>query len=102
MTAAVRAIEVLDQCLSKIVPQVLAHGGELIITADHGNSEQMYDEQVQQSHTQHTTNPVPFIYVGEKAQIREGGSLQDVAPSLLTILGLDQPAQMTGHSLIKF
>ena len=62
----------------------------------------MYDEQVQQSHTQHTTNPVPFIYVGEKAQIREGGSLQDVAPSLLTILGLDQPAQMTGHSLIKF
>jgi len=81
-----------------------AIGGEVIITADHGNCEIMFDHRANQPHTQHTTDQVPFLYVGRKAKLapRGEGALKDIAPSLLAMMGLPQPAEMTGHSLISF
>jgi 2,3-bisphosphoglycerate-independent phosphoglycerate mutase len=102
LPAAIAAVETLDACVARIVETAQSIGGEVIITADHGNCEHMYDEQNQQPHTQHTTEPVPFIYIGRPATIQSGGALKDVAPSLLTVLGLTPPAEMTGHNLIKF
>ncbi|MDO8412335.1 MAG: 2,3-bisphosphoglycerate-independent phosphoglycerate mutase, partial [Gallionellaceae bacterium] len=75
-------------------------GGEVIITADHGNAEQMIDHTTHQPHTAHTLNPVPFLYIGRKAKIAATGALQDVVPTLLTMMGLPQPPEMTGSSLI--
>jgi 2,3-bisphosphoglycerate-independent phosphoglycerate mutase len=99
--AAVRAIEVLDDCLGRVVDATLAAGGELLITADHGNAEQMLDPAADQPHTAHTTNPVPLIYVGSHAEsLKENGALCDIAPTLLQIMGLPQPAAMTGRSLL--
>ena len=100
LSAAIRAVETLDKCIGRIVDAVLAKGGELLITADHGNCEQMFDEANGQAHTQHTTNPVPFLYIGETAQIKAGGALKDIAPTLLSMLGLKQPLEMSGESLI--
>ena len=80
---------------------MLECGGEVLITADHGNAEQMLDRTTHQAHTAHTLNPVPFLYIGRKAQISDGGSLQNVVPTLLTMMGLPQPAEMTGKSLIS-
>jgi len=77
-------------------------GAEVIITADHGNAEQMHDGINNQMHTQHTTNLVPFIYVGRKAALANAGALSDVAPTLLAMMGVLQPAEMTGKSLLKF
>lgn len=102
LDAAIRAVETLDSCVARVVDTALAIGGEVIITADHGNCEHMYDEHNQQPHTQHTIEPVPFIYIGRKAIIHTGGALKDVAPSLLTALGLTPPAEMTGQNLIEF
>ena len=85
-----------------MVEATLAAGGEVIITADHGNCEHMYDKENQQPHTQHTVEPVPFIYIGRKATIHTGGALKDVAPSLLAVLGLNPPSEMTGRNLIEF
>jgi 2,3-bisphosphoglycerate-independent phosphoglycerate mutase len=77
-------------------------GGEILITADHGNVEIMYDEEIQQPHTQHTTLPVPLVYVGNRSLIlRNGGSLADIAPTMLDLMNLPQPAEMTGRSLIN-
>ena len=100
MEAAVKAVEVLDGCIGRVVQAMLQCGGEVLITADHGNAEQMMDHTTHQAHTAHTLNPVPFLYIGRKAQIAAGGALQDVAPTLLTMMGLPQPAEMTGTSLI--
>jgi len=100
--AAVRAVEALDVCIGRCVDAMLAAGGEVLISADHGNCENMYDAANGQPHTQHTTNQVPFLYVGRAAHIREGGALRDIAPTLLTMMGLDKPAEMTGESLIDF
>ncbi|QQS16362.1 MAG: 2,3-bisphosphoglycerate-independent phosphoglycerate mutase [Neisseriales bacterium] len=100
LDAAVIAVETLDQCLARCVTTMRSVGGEVIICADHGNCEQMYDEVYQQPHTQHTTNPSPFYYIGRLATIRQGGALQDVAPSVLAIMGLPVPKEMTGRSLI--
>ena len=100
--AAVKAVETLDSCLGKIISAVQDKGGEVLIVADHGNCEQMFDEENNQPHTQHTTNPVPFIYVGEKASIKSGGALKDIAPTLLAMLGLPQPVEMNGENLIKW
>ncbi|ORE99988.1 phosphoglycerate mutase (2,3-diphosphoglycerate-independent) [Snodgrassella alvi] len=102
LDAAIKAVETLDSCVAQVVETTLSVGGEVIITADHGNCEHMYDEKNQQPHTQHTVEPVPFIYIGRKATIRSGGALKDVAPSLLTALGLTPPAEMTGQNLIEF
>ncbi len=101
MDAAVKAAETLDDCLGKLVTAVTAAGGELIITADHGNIEQMFDEGTEQAHTAHTTNLVPFVYVGRKATIAPDGVLSDVAPTLLKLMDLPQPAEMTGRCLVQ-
>ena len=76
-------------------------GGEVLITADHGNAEQMQDPATGQAHTAHTMNPVPFLYIGRKANMTEGGSLRDVAPTLLAMMGLPQPPEMDGKPLIE-
>jgi 2,3-bisphosphoglycerate-independent phosphoglycerate mutase len=101
MNAAIKAVETLDICIGRIVKAMQSIGGELIITADHGNAEQMRDHVTHQAHTAHTLNPVPFVYIGRKAHLTEHGSLRDIAPSLLYMMGLPQPAEMTGHSLIQ-
>jgi len=77
-------------------------GGEVLITADHGNAETMRDEASQQPHTAHTLNLVPLLFIGRKAKMAEGGALQDVAPTLLAMMGLPQPAAMTGRCLLEF
>ncbi len=103
MEAAVKAIEALDICVGRVVKAMLDCGGEVLITADHGNAEQMLDRSTHQAHTAHTLNVVPFLYIGRGAVIAEAGTgaLQDVAPTLLCMMGLPQPAEMTGRSLIR-
>ena len=101
LEAAIQAVEAVDQCLVAVVAAVDTAGGELLITADHGNVEQMMDESTGQSHTAHTTNPVPFLFHGRPASISDSGSLRDIAPTMLRLLGIDQPDQMTGRSLLE-
>ncbi|QHG67453.1 2,3-bisphosphoglycerate-independent phosphoglycerate mutase [Pseudomonas putida] len=99
--AAVKAVEALDTCVGRIVEALEKVDGEALITADHGNVEQMEDACTGQAHTAHTSEPVPFIYVGKrKVQVREGGVLADVAPTMLKLLGLEKPAEMTGTSIL--
>ena len=100
--AAKRAIEALDGCLGRVIAALKKVGGEALITADHGNAEQMHDHDVNQPHTQHTTDPVPLIYVGRPADpIVTDGVLSDVAPTLLHLMGLPAPAEMTGRPLFR-
>ncbi len=99
--ATVKAIECLDVCLGRVVEAVRAQGGELLITADHGNAEQLTNDETGQAHTAHTSNLVPLVYIGRPAQLGESGSLSDIAPTMLTLMGLEQPAEMTGHSLVE-
>ncbi|RRJ83105.1 2,3-bisphosphoglycerate-independent phosphoglycerate mutase [Aestuariirhabdus litorea] len=99
--AAVKAVECLDQCVGQITDALLRNGGQCLITADHGNVEQMRDESTGQAHTAHTCEAVPCLYVGErKLSLNEGGILSDIAPTLLELMGLEQPAEMSGHSLL--
>jgi 2,3-bisphosphoglycerate-independent phosphoglycerate mutase len=99
--ASIKAVEAVDACLESIITVVTAAGGELLITADHGNVEEMFDETSNQPHTQHTTLPVPLVYVGPKQlSLDADGSLADIAPTMLALMGLPQPAEMTGRSLI--
>lgn len=101
-SAAVKAIEAIDVCLGKIVEAIKSTGGELLITADHGNAEQMFDCKTNQPHTAHTSDPVPFIYMGRPGKIcKENGKLSDIAPTILYLMGLSQPPEMTGSSLIR-
>ena len=100
LEAATKAIETLDVCLERVVTAMQQIGGEVIITADHGNAEQMEDPSTHQPHTAHTLNLVPCVYVGRLATLSEGGALRDLAPSLLAMMGLPQPSEMTGSSLI--
>ena len=102
LEAAILAVETLDHCLGRVKKALHRVGGEMLITADHGNAEQMQDHQNHQPHTAHTTNPVPLIYVGREAELEENGALCDIAPTLLKMMGLKQPAEMTGHPLIRF
>jgi 2,3-bisphosphoglycerate-independent phosphoglycerate mutase len=102
LSAATRAIEVLDECLGRVIKAMQSIGGEVLITADHGNAETMLDEINHQPHTAHTLNLVPALYIGRKAKIAEGGALRDVAPTLLKMMGVPQPAEMTGKPLIEF
>ena len=102
LAAATRAIETLDECIGRAVEAMQALGGEVLITADHGNAETMLDTVTRQAHTAHTLNRVPLLYVGRKAKATGGGALQDVAPTLLRIMGLPQPAEMTGKPLLEF
>lgn len=99
--AAVKAVEAVDMCIGEVVEAVRQMNGHLLITADHGNCEQMQDYESGQVHTQHTTEFVPFIYVGDKAvSVREGGRLCDVAPTILHLMGMQKPIEMTGESLL--
>ncbi|MFK8032084.1 MAG: 2,3-bisphosphoglycerate-independent phosphoglycerate mutase [Gammaproteobacteria bacterium] len=100
--AAVKAIEALDGCLGRVAEALKKAGGELIMTADHGNAEKMQDESTGQAHTAHTTFDVPFVYMGREADIKKGGVLSDVAPTLLHMMGVDIPKEMTGQSLLSF
>ena len=102
LPAAIKAIEVVDECMGKVVDAVESMHGNLFILADHGNADIMIDEKTGEPYTAHTTNPVPFILVSEeKHKLREGGCLADVAPTLLGLMGIPQPKEMTGKSLLE-
>lgn len=101
MPAAIKAVETLDTCIGRLVKAAQSVGAEIIITADHGNVEMMQDVENNQPHTQHTTNLVPLLYIGREAEMAKTGALSDIAPSLLQLMGLPQPAEMTGHSLVS-
>jgi 2,3-bisphosphoglycerate-independent phosphoglycerate mutase len=103
MEAAVEAVTVIDQCLGKVKERVQELGGTLLVTADHGNAEQMLDPVSGSPHTAHTTNPVPLILIspsGNGFSLAEGGKLSDVAPTILDLMGIEQPKEMTGSSLL--
>jgi 2,3-bisphosphoglycerate-independent phosphoglycerate mutase len=98
----IRGVETVDSCLGRIYQVLKQEGGAMLITADHGNAEMMIDPLTGGPHTAHTTNPVPLILVSEDAkryQLRPGGSLRDISPTLLGMLRLEEPKQMTGGDL---
>lgn len=97
--AAVKAVEAVDACVGKVTDAIAEMGGVSLITADHGNADKMFEEDGS-PFTAHTTNPVPFCVIGYPCQLREGGRLADIAPTMLQILGLEQPKEMSGKSLI--
>ena len=100
--ASVKAVEAVDSCLKLVLDAAAAQQGEVLITADHGNVEEMFDEASNQPHTQHTTLPVPLVYAGPRQiSLDSGGSLADIAPTILDMMGLDKPAEMSGRSLIR-
>jgi len=100
--AAVAACEAVDASVGRVVAALEKAGGECLITADHGNAEQMIDNSSGQAHTAHTCEPVPLIYIGRNAQPAQSGALSDIAPTILQLMGIEQPAEMTGSSLMKF
>ena len=99
--AAVKACEAVDTCIGRIVAALQSTGGECLITADHGNAEQMLDEKSGQAHTAHTCEPVPLIYVGRKATPASTGALSDISPTLLHLMAMEQPEEMTGSVLMQ-
>jgi 2,3-bisphosphoglycerate-independent phosphoglycerate mutase len=99
-SAAIKAVEAVDVALGRLSTAIRASGGEMLISADHGNLEQMVDENGI-AHTQHTVGPVPLVYVGRKAHLHHG-ALRDLAPSVLALMGLPQPPEMSGRSLVEF
>lgn len=100
--ASVKAVEALDKSLQQVTDAVLAMGGHCLITADHGNCELMFDHESGQVHTQHTTGPVPLMYVSQQPKaLKAGGRLADIAPTLLDLMGMEKPEEMTGVSLLN-
>ena len=101
-SAAIKAIEAVDECVGKTVDAIKEVGGQMFICADHGNAEQLIDDVTGEPFTAHTTNPVPFILVNADPAytLREGGCLADIAPTLIELMGMEQPAEMTGKSLL--
>ena len=100
LEAAIKAMETIDTCVGRVVEAIEKTEGTLIITADHGNSEQMIDYTTGEPHTAHTTNPVPLALIGKQAKLKEG-RLADLAPTMLELMGIEKPAEMTGNSLIE-
>ena len=101
LEATIKAIETIDNAVGKVVKEIQKQNGVLIITADHGNAEQMIDNKTGEPHTAHTTNPVPLILIGmENIELKQG-KLADIAPTMLDIMGLEKPKEMTGNSIIK-
>ncbi|HHV19019.1 MAG TPA: 2,3-bisphosphoglycerate-independent phosphoglycerate mutase, partial [Thermoanaerobacterales bacterium] len=98
--AALRAIEAVDECIGKVVKIILEKGGTLLVTADHGNAEKMIDFITGEPYTAHTCNPVPLILVNDKNYKLRHGKLADIAPTMLQLLGIEKPKEMTGQSLI--
>jgi 2,3-bisphosphoglycerate-independent phosphoglycerate mutase len=101
LAAAIKAVEAVDACLGRIAEAVRTQGGALLVTADHGNCELMRDPETGGPHTSHTTNPVPVLLMGGEAGGLRDGRLADLAPTLLALMGLPKPAEMTGTSLIR-
>jgi len=101
LPAAIRAVEAVDRCLREVTAAIDAVGGAMLVTADHGNIEQMTDPANGQPHTAHTTNRVPLLFHGRPARLADSGSLRDIAPTMLDLLGLDAPEEMTGTSLLE-
>jgi 2,3-bisphosphoglycerate-independent phosphoglycerate mutase len=100
LEATIKAIDTIDRDLGRVVEAVQAKGGAIIITADHGNAEQMIDPVTGKIFTAHTTNPVPLILISDyQGRLRGGGALRDIAPTMLGLLGLPKPPQMTGTDL---
>lgn len=99
--AAVKSIEALDNCLGRVWSALKASGGEMIVTADHGNAELMLDEETGQPHTAHTSNLVPLIFAGRTAECEEQGVLADIAPTMLSLMGLTIPSEMSPHLLVS-
>lgn len=100
LPAAISAVETIDASLQQLVIALNKVGGQMLLTADHGNIEKMLDEKSGQPHTAHTTNLVPLVYIGGDKNLSDGGNLSDLAPTMLEILGIEQPEEMTGRSLI--
>ncbi len=100
--AAIKAIEAVDECVGRAVDAIKEVDGQMFICADHGNAEQLIDEETGEPFTAHTTNPVPFILVNADPayKLREGGCLADIAPTLIELMGMEQPKEMTGESLL--
>jgi 2,3-bisphosphoglycerate-independent phosphoglycerate mutase len=104
MAAAIKAAETVDECVGKILNKVKSLGGAAIVTADHGNFEKMWDEEKNQAHTAHTIGDVPLVVYDERyknRKLRQGGRLADIGPTLLEMMGLPKPEEMTGQSLIE-
>ncbi|TCR70197.1 2,3-bisphosphoglycerate-independent phosphoglycerate mutase [Bosea sp. BK604] len=101
LAAAIKAVETVDTGLGRIAEAVLKQGGALLVTADHGNCELMVDPKTGKPHTAHTTNPVPIMLIGGEAKALANGRLADISPTLLKLMGLEQPAEMTGGSLLR-
>ena len=101
LPAAIKAIEAVDSCIGRVVAALREVGGECLITADHGNAEMMLDTDSGQAHTAHTSGPVPLIYVGRDASVTEGGILSDIAPTMLHLMGLPVPPEMSGKILLR-
>ena len=100
LDAAIKAVETIDTCVERVVKAINKNEGVLIITADHGNAEQMIDYKTGEPHTAHTTNPVPLILVGKTGVNLKEGKLADLAPTMLELMGLEKPEEMTGESII--
>ncbi|WP_416307041.1 2,3-bisphosphoglycerate-independent phosphoglycerate mutase [Neptunicella sp. SCSIO 80796] len=100
LSAAIKACEAVDHCIGRVTEALKKVGGECLITADHGNAEKMVDVDSGQAHTAHTNGPVPFIYFGRDANVRTGGTLSDVAPTMLHLMGMPQPSEMTGTPIV--
>jgi 2,3-bisphosphoglycerate-independent phosphoglycerate mutase len=103
LDAAIVAVETLDECLGRILKTLMAAEGTAVVTADHGNAEQMWDDELNAPHTAHTSNPVPVILCGGPFRGRKlrDGTLRDVAPTLLKLLGVPQSPEMTGTPLLE-
>ena len=102
LPAAIKAVETIDECVQKVVDAMLAHNGTILITADHGNCEQMIDYKTGEPHTAHTINPVPLILVTNDETLKvKSGKLADLAPTMLEILGIEKPEEMTGESILE-
>ncbi len=104
MEATIKAVQTVDECIGKIAKEILERGGSLLITADHGNADQMIDYETKEPHTFHTTHPVPLVLISEKfknRKLKPNGALCDLAPTALEIIGLSKPKEMTGSSLLE-
>ena len=101
LEAAIKAIETIDECVQKVVDAVNKQNGIILMTADHGNAEQMIDYKTGEPHTAHTTNPVPLVLIGLEGVKLKEGKLADLSPTMLELLELPKPKEMTGESLIE-